>query len=356
MFDGFEVLLGLYLNEKYHANHPTAGWFNASTAAASVRPGGSTQGVTPSNSASGNHGMRNLGANYSHVFVGMGIRCNAVGSFTGVILGLWDTTATAQVGLRINSDGSISVYRGASSADTLIGTSAAGAFALGSTAADYHMVELEVIFATGATGEVRVRVAGAQVLEVLTVQTANSANAYCNHIGLNTKTTGSANYAYDDLYLNDDSGSAPHNTFYGEAFVVERSIPNGDGDSSQWLGSDGNSVNNFQLVDDGGNDDTDYVASGTVSQEDTYAGSDLTNGTGTIIGVESNIVARKDDVATREIAAVLRPASTSYPQTTRAMAGTYALFWERVDINPETSLPWSIASINSNKIGQRVIT
>lgn len=355
-FDGFENLSNTYLNAKYVAvtGLPAPSWFSNTGNVA--RPGGSSNGPRAGNSPSGTHGHRDLGGNYAHVFVGMGVLSSAVGTFTGCIVALYDG-ATAQIGWKTASDGSISVYRGDNNASTLIGTSAAGAFVLGSVAADYHMVEMEVVFATGATGSVIVRVGDVVVLTVTSVQTANSANAYCNRIGISTKTTGSGVYNYDDLYLNDNSGSAPHNTFYGEAFVVESVKPSGDGNSSQWVGSDGNSVNNSLLVDEAlTNDDTDYVASGTVGQKDLYASTNLANATGTIIGVEQNLVAKKDDVAVREIAGLLRTGATDYPQTTRTMTGSYVLAYERIDTNPNTSLPWAIADINGIEQGQEVVT
>lgn len=352
VFDGFEHLTAAYLNTKYPLGSGAFGSISSSP----VRPGGSTQAITTPGAGS-NTLIRALGVNVGHAFAGTGYLCTGQPGTGGLCNFILYDGATAQVGWKHNSDGSVSVYRGAATSDTLIGTTATGLVPIAtSAAADFKMIELEVVFATGATGSVVLRIADAVVLTVPTIQTSNTANAYCNRYGFHGAGGSSQNWRYDDLYINDDSGSAPHNTFYGEAFVVEKVIPNGNGDSSQFLGSDGNSTDNYLLVDDSGNNDTDYVASGTVGHEDTYACSDLTNATGTIIGVEQNIIARKDDVATREIAGVLRPASTSYPQTTRTMSGSYVLFFERVDVNPETALAWSIADINSNKIGERVIT
>lgn len=349
LFDGFEQLTVGYSRLKWDISASSG---NVTTS--NVRPGGSTQKVTGSGTGTW---IRSIGSNVGHVFAGWGFLNTASISANASCEGILYDGATAQVGWRQNSDGSISVYRGADNTATLIGTTAAtGLLPASGVAADFKMVELEVVFATGATGTVKLRVAGVEELSVTSVQTSNTANSYCNRIGIFMTNASGTGLSFDDVYVNDDTGSAPHNTYYGEAFVVEKVIPGGNGNSSQWLGSDGNNTDNYLLVDDSGNDDTDYNAEATVNEIDTYAGTNLTNATGTIIGVEQIFIARKDDVATREIAGVLRTGSTDYPQTTRTMTGAYQLFSERIDVNPNTTLAWSIADINGIEIGQKVIT
>ena len=351
LFDGFEGLTAAYVRSKWAAATGGSGSWNVS---ATARPGGSAQAIGASSALSAFR-RRAIGANVAHVFTGVGVLFATQPAGTDCSVVLYDGT-TAQVGWRRNSDGSISVYRGVNSAATLIGTTAAGVLPLGSVAADYKMPELEVIFATGATGEVRLKVAGVQVLEVLTVQTSNTANAYCNGVEIRMSSGGANNERFDDFYLNDNTGSAPHNTFYGEAFVVEKIGPSGNGTYSEFTGSDGNSTDNYLLVDDTGNDDTDYVASGTLNQRDTYALSNLTNATGTVIGIEQHFVARKDDVASRAVAPMVRTGGSDFVGTPQTMTGSYALYSERRLLNPDTGLAWSIADINALEAGVKVTT
>jgi hypothetical protein len=355
---GFERLSSTYLN---HANiwDITAPVF-AYTGVLVPRAGGSTQGITPS--AFERRGVKSLGANYSRLFCGLGymIRSAAISATpVNCTFTLFDGT-TAQIGWKVRSDGSISVHAGDSTAATLLGQTAAGvivAAGTSGTSSDYRMIELEAVAGTGTSGSFKLRVADVEVLNVSGVNTAPSGTAQYNRFRLINCASGSMGEYQDDLYINDDSGSAPENTFFGEAFVVESLFPNGNGNSSQWVGSDGNSTDNYLLVDDNGNDDTDYVKSGTLNDVDTYAMSDLANTTGTVIRANHMFVARKDDVATRTLASTLRTNSTDYVSgTNKTMAGTYAAFLDSRTINPDTSLRFTIAELNAIECGQKVTT
>jgi hypothetical protein len=300
------------------------------------------------------------GGNYAHLFCGIGwmYRSTTLAATPANLdFTLFDGT-TAQIGWVISNLGEVIVYRGGTTGGTELGRTATGvivAAGTSGTGADYKMIEMEVVFATGATGSVVIKVADTTVLTVSSVQTAASANAYANRVRLIMRSD-NALTRMDDFYINDNTGSAPENTFFGEAFVVEALVPNADGNSSQWLGSDGNSTNNYLLVDDTGNDDTDYVASGTLNDIDTYNLPSLTNATGTVIGVNLIHVARKDDVATRTIAGVLRTASTNYVGSNKTMSGTYTLYEERTLINANTSLRFTISDVNGLEIGQKLTT
>jgi hypothetical protein len=76
-------------------------------------------------------------------------------------------------------------------------------------------------------------------------------------------------YIVDDLAINDAAGSH-ENTWCGEGEVIVLR-PNGNGDNSQWAGSDGNSTDNYLLVDETPPDSADYVQSNTSGQIDDYA-------------------------------------------------------------------------------------
>ena len=76
-------------------------------------------------------------------------------------------------------------------------------------------------------------------------------------------------YVVDDVAVNDNSGSF-QNSYPGEGKVVHL-YPNGNGDNSAWTGSDGNSTDNYLLVDEFPPDDaTTYVQSNTSGQIDDY--------------------------------------------------------------------------------------
>jgi hypothetical protein len=358
LFMGFEKLTAALLNDAgiWDITAPTSGWGVNSTKA---RSGGSGQALTAGSAVTG---VKSLGANYSHLFFGVAqVVFSAALPTTPTILD-WAFLdgATCQVGYVITNLGEIVVYSGniTIASATELGRTASGvitAAGTGGTAADYKMVELEIVF-HGSAGTVTVKVADSTVLTLTALNTAPSGVAQANRLHMRSRSSASV-WQVDDLYINDNIGSAPDNTFYGEAFVVEGLSPSGDGNSSQWLGSDGNSVNNSLLVDDTGNGDTDYVSSGTLNDVDTYALGNLANATGTIVGSRHLIVARKDDVAARTIASVLRTNSTDYVSgTNKTVTGTYVVYEDRRTINPDTSLRFTIAEINGLEAGQKVTT
>lgn len=79
----------------------------------------------------------------------------------------------------------------------------------------------------------------------------------------------------DDFYYLDDTDATgtqgrAFNTFLGPV-RIEALRPTGNGDSSGWTGSDGNQVDNYQLVDDPDQPDTaDYVQALETGQRDLY--------------------------------------------------------------------------------------
>lgn len=75
-------------------------------------------------------------------------------------------------------------------------------------------------------------------------------------------------YIVDDCAINDSTGSF-QNSWPGEGEVIVL-MPDNNGDNSQWTGSDGNSTNNYQLVDEVPPSSTDYVESNTSGQIDDY--------------------------------------------------------------------------------------
>jgi hypothetical protein len=80
----------------------------------------------------------------------------------------------------------------------------------------------------------------------------------------------------DNFIVNDSSGSSD-NTWVGPRYLTYLN-PNANGDKSDWMGSDGNKVNNFQLVNS--NVTTTYVTSEGPGSTDLYNVQDITLPTG----------------------------------------------------------------------------
>jgi hypothetical protein len=304
-------------------------------------------------------GVRSLGGNYSRLFAGLGylIRHATISNTPTACTVTFYDGATAQVGWIVRSDGSLNVYAGATTAATLLGSTAAGvipASGAAATGADYKMVEMEVIFGTGTAGSVRLKVADVEVLHVTGVNTAPSGVAQANRVRVSLAPTSNHEERVDDFYVNEDSGAAPHNTFYGEAFHVLPQRPVQDGEYSQMLrGGSSPAGANWQSVDDTGNDNTDYNYAEAVGVKDLYQLTTL-GLTGTICGVSNYHIAMKDDVGSRDYAPLMRSGTTDNEGTQVTLTGTYTVRREQHNTNPATGLGWTSAEVDSAQLGQIV--
>lgn len=125
--------------------------------------------------------------------------------------------------------------------------------------------------------------------------------------GPNTANAG--NCMYDDFYLLDHIDATatmgrPFNDVLGQP-RIEPLLPNGNGASSDFVGSDGNSVDNYLLVDESPPSATDYVESTTVGHRDLY---EFANPTlvGNVLAVEVNAFAASPDGGTNPLKSVRR--------------------------------------------------
>ena len=185
--------------------------------------------------------------------------------------------------------------------------------------------------------------------------TRNGANASADRfiIGMNGSLSGS--FHMDDFYVLDGTGSAPTNDFLGDC-RVEALRPNGNGNSSQFTGSDGNSTDNYLLVDEndpGPNDDTDYVESPTVGDKDTYAMANLVTTAGTVYGVQAVPFAKKTDAGVREFVSVARLSATETDSVAKVPSTLYRYYSDIRETKPGGGA-WTISDVNSAEFGVKV--
>lgn len=274
--------------------------------------------------------------------VGFAVRAiNFPGGSAVRLCQLTDVT-TEQCGLYLDSIGRLSVR--------VAGTDLAVATTALSTDVWYY-IEFKATI-NGTTGSYEVRVNGQGVgLSGSGVDTQVTANAYANVVVLFCPTT---SYHFTDIVIMDSSGSV-NNNFLGDV-RVEPTFPNGNGNSSQWDGSDGNSTDNYLLVDEATpNGDTDYITTATVNDVDTYGYGNVTPTTGSVYAVIPAPYARKDDAGTRSIATVVRHSGTDYIGTTQPLSTSYQYLPQIYETNPGTSAAWTIAEVNAAEFGAKLV-
>jgi hypothetical protein len=250
--------------------------------------------------------------------------------------------ATLHTDVCLNTDLSISVRR----SSTALGTSAAGVI----PGNGYAYVEFKCNI-HDTTGSYDVRINNVSVLSGTNKDTRNGATGVINTVGINFPVI---NMYFDDFYVCDTAGSV-NNDFLGDV-RVDAYLPNGNGNSSQFVGSDADSTNNYLLVDDPTDidDDTTYVESSTVSNKDTYAIADMSHVPSTIHGVQVCASAKKDDAGARTMAIVTRSGGTDYDSSAYSISTSYLVYRNIRETDPNTSSAWSKTNLNSAEFGVKV--
>lgn len=266
-----------------------------------------------------------------------------------------DNNVTKHVTLTLNTNGTITARRG-TSAGTILGTSSA----LTLSATEFNYIEAKVkLHDTTGTVDIQVTNLSGVTSSVLSLSAQDTKNAGTKTV-LDTVTWGTYNattQALCDIYLTNGAGSV-NAGFLGNT-SVEPLFPNGNGSSSQLVGSDGNSIDNYLLVNEVLLGLSTYTGSGTAGDKDLYVMSDLPAGFDTIYGVMATACAdRSASAAPNKIRPVVRSSGTNSTgtdhATTTSLAGAY---FDVFELDPATSAVWaSQAAVNAAEIGAEVRT
>lgn len=279
------------------------------------------------------------------------VPAGVIGASSIQVMGLKDG-ATTQVGLRVNPDLTLSVFRGThGSSPTVLGTTSATL-----TAGSFGFIEWSVLIHPSA-GTTTVRLNGAAALTLTGQNTRSTAASQwtsfvlgMDSIAANSYLGSPQNIDHDDIYIVDASGAAPWNAFLGDCRVDAR-LPTGAGATTAWTPSTGS---NWQNVDDAApDDDTTYNSSATVAQTDTFVVQDAPVVGATIYGVQHCVSLKKSDAGTCTVAPVVRHSSTDYPRAAIAPGTSYAYGLVIDQVNPGTSAQWTEAGFNAAEFGYK---
>jgi len=215
---------------------------------------------------------------------------------------------------------------------------------------DWHYVEIEILSVQSSSGTLQWWLDGTQIDDEtgLTYQTAVDGSA--NFGGSGTID----DFYIDDLYVVDATGGVNDSAL--GPIEVEVLLPSGNGNSSVMVGSDGNSTDNYLLVDNNATAPpatTEYVESDTEGDKDTYAMDDLDT-TGTVKGMVVSMYAIKTDTGAKYLRPIVRTSSTDYAGDSKGLAESYSLHEHVWDENPNTASAWTYGEINGMEVGQEV--
>lgn len=223
----------------------------------------------------------------------------------------------------------------------------------------WHFVELKMII-HDTTGSLQLKIDDGYIENqtLSNLDTRNGGTPKIDRIAFGQGNNQSPGNVYsvimDDLYICDTTGSV-NNDFLGDCSVVT-AVANGNGNSSQWVGSDGNSTDNYLLIDELSPSDSDYVVSSTVGNKDTYTFEDLnTEGNPTIQGVKINLRAARLDAGVRQIRSIARLSATEVegPDQTTLLNTKY---YSDIRETKPGGGSWAVSDFNSTEFGVKVST
>lgn len=157
---------------------------------------------------------------------------------------------------------------------------------------------------------------------------------------------------YDDIYMDDTTGEGSPSLCPDLRYLML--LPNGNGDSSQWIGSDGNSDDNFLLVDEMPHDgEGTYVTTSTHNQRDTYALRDLSLPPGwSVTSVIPLAAARKDSgSSTAQLRLLTKLGANETLSDPIPLPTDYAYVYANRQLTKPGGGAWTTADVNDTLLG-----
>lgn len=217
----------------------------------------------------------------------------------------------------------------------------------------YHVEWYVVIADSISAGQCRVRLDESEVINLAaTTDTKNGTSTSADRLVMTG--AGSSAVEIDDLVVTQmDNTTTP--AWLGDHRVIT-GYPSGNGNYSQFDGSDGNSTDNYLLVDEQSTiNDADYVESDVSGERDSYAMGDLGVTPTAVSAVQITASAQKGDAGARTGKLFFRLSGTDYDSpsafTPSASQGCHHYL---AALSPATSSAWTAAEVNGMECGVKV--
>ena len=285
---------------------------------------------------------KSLVSNQTTLIVGIAQKTN---SYESNIQFIGDNGTVNNLSVYFLNSGGIQVRRG-TTAGTLLASAGAGSY----PTTNWFYSEVKVVF-SDTVGTVEVRINGTAVITATGLDTNNSTTVGSDVVSIQTPNAG-ANRQLDDFYICNGSGSV-NNNFLGDVRVATLA-PDNNGASSQFVGSDGNSTDNYLLVDESPYNTSDYVASSTSAQKDSYSMQDLPGSASSVLGVQQVAVLTKTDAGAIQAKHLIRSGATNYSTSAFSLSTAYQTYLFIRETNPNTSAAWTVAGVNGHEAGIEV--
>lgn len=271
-------------------------------------------------------------------YIGFGFRTpsfatqNAIASFS--------FNGSVQVELRVNTNGTLSAYNGSG---TLLATTPL----VNAMSTDtYYYIEFGVS-CLPTLGVININIDGTSRAAVSSLNTDPQGSTIANSFKLSASAARTS--LFDDLYVSNRNGAAPHNTFLGP-HRVESLYPNADGYVNQFTASAGD---RYACVDEAqGNGSTDYVSSDTPGDRQSFDIGALSGPTQQVTAVQLAAQLETDNGRTARL--VIRPTIVNKESGVLTLTASWKYYGYVWQVNPQTGGLWSVADIAETEIGIKV--
>ena len=316
-----------------------------------INSGGSARSLVIQNQNGGNQTLLwALGASQSELFFRAAIQTSSI--VAGVpFLGLSLGSSFMQLYLAWDASGNIVVTTYNGTASTTLGTSSGVAV----TANTWYWLTGHIV-ASATVGSVTLSLNGTQILNLTSVNTApQSTNNYDsltlgNGISIQSvggwSNTGNNTY-WDDLAVNNASGTI-NNGMPANAAIIYLA-PNGDSTPLAWTPNTG-TTHSTQVAAVPATQTTNYVASSTAAQKDTYSLADLTGAVASIAAVVP-VVTAAVPAGTGGVEMGIISGATTHTGSSHTLTASAVQYADAaIETDPNTSAAWTAAAVNALKL------
>jgi hypothetical protein len=215
--------------------------------------------------------------------------------------------------------------------------------------AAYHWYYAEMkAYCAPSGGYVIVRLNGVEILNVSGINTAYSSSNPNTEI---VKILGHDQFYFDDWYICDNSGMK-NNDFLGDIKVLSYT-PTRDGSRIDFTPV--GAASNYQAVNEAlQNSDTNYVTQSGIGMYDLY-GFTAPSISGSLLGIQQTVTARKDDSGTRFIKLIGSYGSNNAESSSISLLDNYRTYFNIYESRLGTNEDWSFNDLNSAEFGFKIV-
>lgn len=252
---------------------------------------------------------------------------------------------TVHCGVGFDASGHLTIYNAAGS---VVATSTAAL-----SAQVWYYLEFKAVI-NDTTGSVEIQDGnGGTIVSASSLDTKNGGTGVVSVFAWRKANSSGTSDRYDDMYILDTTGSAPYNTYLGDV-AVRTLLPSGNGSNSDWTGSDGNSTDNYLLVDEVTSSSTDYVAASAAGKTDLYQMADIPT-TDLPLATQTLVYAAKSDAG---VPPVMKPITkgdggTVLEESAITLSTTYQVFAGAIRTTDPDGDALTATNINGIQVGVR---